>query len=87
MSNNAEYNGSERFRHIGCQFTDETSARLLEEVKGLRDDFKTNYNLLLNRATERVDNVIPIKSHYLILVGGLVVLLGVAIVKEFLTKT
>lgn len=87
MENDYLNGGRSIMKNAPCQFKEETHNELLEEIRGLRADFQANYNKLLDRATERVDNVIPIKSHYMILIGGLVILLGVAVVKEFLSKT
>lgn len=55
----------------------------------MRDDYKEHYQKVVDRGLDRAENsgMIPIKSHYMILIGGLIVLLGVAVVKEFITKT
>lgn len=88
MPENSQYNGHQKASTL-CSFSSDFQNRLIEAIEGMREDYKDHYQKMVDRATDRADNtgMIPIKSHYAILLGSLVILLGVAVVKEFWIKS
>lgn len=86
---NEQLNGKHGPNLPSCYFSHDFQERLIGAIEGMRDDYKEHYQKVVDRGMDRAENsgMIPIKSHYMILIGGLIVLLGVAVVKEFITKT
>lgn len=56
--------------------------RLTDEIKGWRADNKDNQRIVQDAALQRSEKMMPIRSHYMVLIGTLILLLGAAVVKE-----
>jgi hypothetical protein len=72
----------------GCKAEPAVQREILEELRGLRKDYSVSYARLLRTATDVASGrgMMPIKSHFLILGGSLVLLLGIEVVKELFLR-